>query len=130
MEIVIDSCVRGHHILKEFWLPIIAEELSEQEEGNPHDPYAVTLLKGITVVGHVPRKISAACSLFLQRQGTILCTITGNRRFSEDLLQGGLEVPCELRFRGEVKLVEKMKKLLMPRPAAESDVSAVAHDDQ
>lgn len=55
-----------------------------------------------------------------------MCTITDNRRFSEDLPQGGLEVPCKLRFRGEVKFVEKMKKLLMPWPVA----SSVAHDDQ
>ena len=67
------------------------EELScRQEGGNRHNPYAVAVLKGTIVAGHVPRKISAACSLFLRRQGTILCTITGVRQFSNDLPQGGL----------------------------------------
>ena len=37
-----DSCIRGHHISKDFWIPVINEELvCAQEGGNPHDPYAV-----------------------------------------------------------------------------------------
>ena len=47
--------------------------------------YAVAVMRGDTIVGHVPRKISAACSLFLHRNGTIRCTVTGSRRFSADL---------------------------------------------
>ena len=41
------------------------------------------------------RKISATCALFLQRKGTIRCTVTASRCFSTDLPQGGLEVPCK-----------------------------------
>ena len=47
------------------------------ESGNLQDRYAVQRRK--TVVGH--GKISAACSLFLQRAGRIRCTVIGVRRF-------------------------------------------------
>ena len=75
------------------------------------DPYAVAVTRRQAVVGHVPRKVSAACALFL-RKGSIGCVITGGRRFSADLPQGGLEVPCTLLFRGEPKDIAKMRKLI------------------
>ena len=39
------------------------------EPTNTEDPYAVAVVRRSTVVGHVPRKISAACSLFLRQNG-------------------------------------------------------------
>ena len=49
----------------------------EQEFGNLHDPYAVSVVcKDNVIVGHVPRTISALCYFFL-RNGTILCQVTG-----------------------------------------------------
>ena len=65
MEFIIDSCVRRHHISKEFWTPKLGEELSYQhKEGNPNDVYAVAIKTDANiVVGHLPRKISAACSV-------------------------------------------------------------------
>ena len=73
----------------------------KRKSGNNKDPYAVAVMRRDTIVGYDSRKISAACSLFLGRNGIIHCTITGTRRFSTDLPQGGLEVPCELKFKGE-----------------------------
>ena len=110
-----ESCVRGHHVSKSFWSPTLGEELwGKREECNAHDQHAVSLLdKEGAVVGHILRKISAACSLFLQKNGNIFCTATGKRRFL-DLPQGGLEVPCNLKFEGDAKYVKNMKKLLMP----------------
>ena len=82
------------------WTHTDSEELPcEQEEGNGKDPYAVAALRGNAIVGHVPRRISAACLLFLQRRGSIHCILTGTRRYSADLPQRGLEVPCKLRSR-------------------------------
>ena len=60
------------------------------ESGNVQDRYAVSVQRRNTVVGHVPRKISAACLLFLQRARRICCTVIGVRSFSADLPQGGL----------------------------------------
>ena len=51
--------------------------------------------------------------LFVQRGGTITCKITcTNRRYSVDLPQGGLEIPCILKFEGEKKDVAKLDKLI------------------
>ena len=111
----IDSCIRGYHAYGVIWTPTVGEHLScEREMANTEDPYAVAVMRRSTVVGHVPRRMSAACALFLEREGTISCTVTGSRRFSADLPQGGLEVPCTLKFQGPPKHVAKMKKLVVP----------------
>ena len=116
VSIHIHSCVRGHHISQEFWSPIIGEQFYyEVEEDNAHDPYAVAIIgDNYRVLGHVPRIISAACSLFLRKNGRIRCDISGARHHSADLPQGGLEVPCILMFYGEETLVEKVRRLLLP----------------
>ena len=41
-----------------------------------------------------------------------MCCITGSRRYSADLVQGGLEIPCTLTFEGSSALVLKAKALL------------------
>ena len=54
------------------------------------DVYAIALKNHIgTVVGHIPRAISAVCSLFLRRCSTIVCELTGNRRASVGLPLSG-----------------------------------------
>lgn len=103
------SCIRGHHIHKDVWTPVIDEQLNcGREKGNISDPYAVPTVKSSNIVGHMPCRISAACNLFIQNRDNISCKVTGSRHYSGDLPQGGLEVPCELRFFGERKLVAKI----------------------
>ena len=76
------------------------------------DRYAVSVVKDRTVVGHLPRKISRVCSLFL-RCGVITCEITGRKCYSKDLVQGGLEVPCILILKSDNKQeLEKSKKII------------------
>ena len=69
-------------------------------------------MKEDTSVGGIPRKISSLCSLFLRKNGTIVCKVTGSRCYSGDLPQGGLEVPYTLEFRGSTKDIDEVKKLL------------------
>ena len=64
------------------------------------------------VVGHVPCKISRVCALFLERNGAITCTITGPRRRSADLPQGGMELPCVLAFSGGPSDLLKVKRIM------------------
>ena len=88
-----EAMVRDYHIYNSIWEAYIGEELScQREEDNAHDPYAVAVLKSAMVVGHLPTKVSTLCSLFIRRRGMIHCRITGRRRYSADLPQGGLEV--------------------------------------
>ena len=45
--------------------------------------------------------MSRLCWLFLKKPNTaIKCFMTGSRRYSSDLVQGGLEVPCKFLFTG------------------------------
>ena len=111
-----DSCIRGYHIYKDRWTFFIGESLScKRETDNIEDPCAVYVVKcRDMIVGHVPRKMSATCSLFLYGNGTITFIITAGRHFPADLPQGGLEVPCKLLFKGLKLLVLKVKKLMLP----------------
>jgi len=52
----------------------------ERESRNPSDLYAVAIKNGASVIGHIPRKLSAACSLFLSLGGTMNCEIMDNHR--------------------------------------------------
>ncbi len=88
-----------------------------RERFNSADPFAVSVVKASTVVGHVPRRISPVCSLFLRRNGTIRCRVNGSRHHSLDLPQGGLEVPCILTFEGATKDVKKVQTNLESTPA-------------
>ena len=51
--------------------------------------------------------------LFLRHGGLITCKITDPRKkYSRDLEQGGLEIPCLLLFWGERDVLAKVEKLL------------------
>ena len=76
-ELAVDSCIQGHHIFKNIWTPAMGKQLPcRREIGNNKDWYAVAILRDCTMVVHVPRKISTACALFLQREGSIHCIVT------------------------------------------------------
>ena len=70
--------------------------------GNLCDSQAVAIKKEIShmlqVVGHVPRRISSICLIFIRRGGITKCTVTGCHRYSSDLSQRDREVPCKLTF--------------------------------
>ena len=82
----LDSCtyfsaIRGYHIYKEVWTGSLGKLLQcRQEISNPSDPYAVAVVNDEDIiVGHVPHSVSTLCSLFLQRDGNIMCEVTGAR---------------------------------------------------
>ena len=107
-----ESCVRGYHVYKDLWEAVVGERLEcQRERDNPSDAYAVAVKKGGAVVGHLPRKLSRLCALFIRRGGSISCSPTGRRRYSSDLPQGGLEIPCLLFFEGDSKEIKKLVKL-------------------
>ena len=112
-EETIASCIRGYHIYKTVWKARIGEVLScAREPTNAIDRYAVSVFKYDTVVGHLPQKISRVCSSFIRRGGEIMCEVTGRRRHSRDLVQGGLELPCTLIMKCNKKELDKVKQLL------------------
>ena len=82
---VIDAAIRGYHVYKEIWPNTIDEEqlICEREVGNSHAPLAVAIKKLIdgsnTIVGHMPRRISPLCSVFIRRGGSITYVVDGPR---------------------------------------------------
>ena len=117
---MVTSSVRGFHAYADVWTPSVGEILiCERESGNPSDLYAVAIKKVSKVVGHVPRKMSAACSLFLRLGGALHCEIIdSHRRYSSDLPQGGLEIPSNFVFQCEANknLIPKIQKLVQSFP--------------
>ena len=111
-----DSCdpvIRIYHIYKAIWDPTAEETLGcMQESSNPRDRYAVSAQKDGQIVAHLPQKISRLCSLFIGRGGTITATVTGEKRRSADLPQGGMEIPCRLNFSGPGDVLLKAKHLI------------------
>ena len=105
----LSSCIRGYHVYNAVWSAIVGEELPcTREVGNAKDRYAVSVLQGLNIVGHLPQKISRICSLFILRGGTITCIVSGHRRYSIDLPQGGMEIPCNSVFCGKKKYLLKI----------------------
>ena len=81
---------------------------------------------GTGVVGHIPRRISTPCNMFIRSGGSITCIVTGSRHYSVDLPQGGLEVPCWLQFKGNEKTINKLRPLLQNAPPEAS--SQIIHE--
>lgn len=109
----VEAMVRGYHVYQDHWDAAIGERLPcKREPGNRKDPFAVAVVRSRDTVGHVPKKISSVCSMFLLRGGTIHCRVIASRRYSGDLPQGGLEIPCMLTFEGSSKDVAKATRLV------------------
>ena len=63
------SVVRGHHVYKEVWTPVIGEVLPVfPEPDNPHDKRAVAIFKEGSIVGHVPRELSKIFWFFVKHE--------------------------------------------------------------
>ena len=54
-------------------------------------------------------------TFFVKHGGKISCEITGSKRYSSDLEQGGLEIPAKIMFQNSnERIIEEMKKKLAP----------------
>ena len=88
------SVLRVPHVQRTFGDAAVGEELlREREPLNAQDQYAVAVKREGIIIGHLPRKISRLCLLFLRQGGVLLCTVTGGIRYTQKIY---LNVP--LRF--------------------------------
>ena len=114
----VQAMICGYHVYKAIWEAAINGEvlLFEREVRNIHETFAVAVKKDGVIVGHCPQKIFSSCSIFIRRGGSIACQVSASRRYSEDLPQGGLEVPCILIFQTPKtqppELLEKTERLI------------------
>ena len=107
-----DSYIRGYHAYKAMWNPALGDVLPlERETTNVKDKFALALMKGSTVVGHIPYNIAPAVSHFLKRSiNKATVEVTGaavNRRAGY-----GLEIPCKYRFYGTIDYIERLRLIL------------------
>ena len=59
--------------------------------------------------------MSKLAHFFVKHAGKIRCEITGSKRCSSDLEQGGLEIPAKIIFQNSnERIIEEMKKRLAP----------------
>ena len=82
---------------------------------NPYSPRAVKVTKSGRTFGHLPKRISATCFLFIWGGGTIQCKVTDSHRkymYCVDLVQGGLDIPCILLLWGHKRSNKQANKLL------------------
>ena len=121
MAIEFESMVRGYHIYKDVWDAVIGQTLPcQMKSRNASDPYAVAVICDSWPCPSCHICISAVCNLFLRRGGTTTCRVTGANRYSADLVQGGLEIPCKLVFTGDDKDIAKVQELLKVAPSSGS----------
>ena len=91
-----EAVIRGHHVYMSLWTPEMGETLKAvQESDNVVDKFAVAVLIGDIIVGHVPRTLSKIFWKFIQLGGEIHCEVSGRRRHGK-----GLEVSCVYRLLG------------------------------
>ena len=105
-----NSYARGYHAYMKIWNPVDGEVLvCTRENDNPHDNYAVSIIRNSYVVGHVPLGLSKTLSNFLSLPAsTMLCIVTGKR-----LNHGaGLEIPVMYQARGHEKAIQWLEKTI------------------
>ena len=107
-----NSYARGYHAYMKIWNPVDGEVLvCTRETDNPHDNYAVSIIRNSYVVGHVPLGLSKTFSNFLSLPvSTMLCIVTGKR-----LNRGaglGLEILVMYQVRGHEKALQWLGKTI------------------
>ena len=80
----VEGMIRGYHVYKDVWNSNIGEMLPcTIERSNGYDPNAIVVMKGGTVVGHLPRKISFISKLFLELEGSAIeCEVISGMEIS------------------------------------------------
>ena len=107
-----NSYARGYHAYMKIWNPVDGAVLvCTRETDNPHDNYAVSIIRSSYVVGHVPLGLSKIFSNFLSLPiSTMLCIVTGKR-----LTRGaglGLEVLVMYQAKGHEKALQWLEKTI------------------
>ena len=113
----LQAAVRGFHVYKAIWEPKDSEVLAwSHEENNPHDPFAIKTcqLDSGKIVGHLSMELSRISKFILDRGAKIEVKLHQTHYHRSPLVQGGLEIPCDLviRMPATMKSAELLKKYL------------------
>ena len=93
--------IRGYHEYHIVWTPVLNEILEAKHKfHNCHDCYAISVLKCLhgsdTVIGHLPWEISRFTYFIILHGAQVSCRITDTHHRRSPLVQGGLEIQCEV----------------------------------
>ena len=98
-NLVFTAAARGFHVYKINWKPQEGELLKcAHEVDNPYDMFSMKICKPDSneIVGHLPMKISRITKSILDRGAVCTKKIRGKHYRRSPLVQGGLEIPCEV----------------------------------
>ena len=97
LNLTFDCVIRGHHISKSFWTPIIGDRLECRHDANvdaiSKDPDSIGVFHNNIVVGHTPGgNVSQLLNSFLNSnsRAQLFAVPTGKRVY-----EFGLVVPCQ-----------------------------------
>ena len=101
-NIIFSAAVRGFHVYKASWKPKEDELLEcSHEKDNPYDSFSIKVFKPDSpaeIVGHLPVEISRITKFIIDRGAQVAVKIRGRHYRRSPLVQGGLEVPCEIKI--------------------------------
>ena len=98
-NLVFTAAVRGFHVYKINWKPQEGELLKcAHEVDNPYDMFSMKICKPDSneIVGHLPMEISRITKFILDRGAVCNIKIRGKHYRRSPLVQGGLEIPCDV----------------------------------
>lgn len=98
-NIIFSAAVRGFHVYQASWKPENGEVLQcMHEKNNPYDMFSMKVCKlnSDEIVGHLPMEISRITKFIEDRGAKISLKIRGRHYRRSPLIQGGLEVPCDV----------------------------------
>ena len=98
-EVRFTCAVRGFHYYRDIWDPSSYESFKRyQERNNSFDHFSSKVVQFASdkVVGHLSMEISRAAKFLLDFGAEVSVTITGTHYRRSPLVQGGLEIPCNL----------------------------------
>jgi len=113
----IDSHVKGYHVYQNEWVPVVNEKLrTRTEPENVVDKYAVRVLSGEDVVGHLKKgksgRFAKTVFYFLRGDKDGSCSIIVRGK-PVNLGDGeGMQVPSTLHFTGQKTFIEVLRKQL------------------
>ena len=117
--------IRGFHVYKEVWKPILTERLNlSHERKNLHDRYAILAYEGLagrladSIIGHLPREIPRPPRFFLLRGGVAFAEVINTTHRRSPPVQGGLEIPLKVVIEIEATakntlIIDKYKELAL-----------------
>ena len=98
-NLVFNAGVRGFHVYKTNWKPQDGELLKcTHEEDHLYDIFSMKVCKSDSdkIVGHLPMETSRITKFIVDIVAKCTLKIRGMNYIRSPLVQGGLEVPCEV----------------------------------